>query len=95
MINKLPLIGWFFSLVANVSLSVPFWLFWTVFGLGRHYFYFVPATYFDIPFWHCVGLFLILGIFKGMLPELVHVTQTNSSGDKVTKESEKKTLKAA
>ena len=80
MINKLPFIGWLLSLTANTSLSIPFWFFWTWMGLGRTYFYFIPSTYFHIPFWHCVGLFIILGIFKSMIPTIVSVSQSNTNG---------------
>jgi len=80
LINKLPFIGWFLSFIANVSLSVPFWLFWTHWGLGRTYFYQLPSVYFYIPFWDCVGLFLVLGILRGLLPTIVSIHQSNSGG---------------
>ena len=86
MINKLPFIGWFFSILASTSLSVPFWFFWTYIGLGRVYFYQLPSVYFHIPFWHCVGLFIILGIFKGMFPTLVSVSQSNTNKPEEKKE---------
>jgi hypothetical protein len=85
LINKLPFIGWFLSFIANVSLAVPFWLFWTHWGLGRLYFYQLPPVYFYIPFWDCVGLFLILGIFKGMLPTVISIHQTNTNEKKAKK----------
>ncbi len=81
MINKLPFIGWFLSFVANVSLSVPFWLCWTVGGIGRDYFYFVPVRYQSIPFWKCVGIFIVLGILSGLIrqasPFVFSISQTN------------------
>lgn len=49
MINKLPIIGWFLSALASVSLAVPFW--------------------------NCVGLFIVVPIIKGTLvPKLVSVS---------------------
>ncbi len=51
-------------------------------GLGRHYFYFVPDVYFYIPFWHCVGLFVLVGILRGMVPTVVSVTQHNTNAKK-------------
>lgn len=79
MINKLPIIGWLFSIIGAVGVSVPFWLFWTVGGLGERYFYFLPPIYQSIPFWDCVGLSIVIAILKGTLtPSFVSVTQTNS-----------------
>lgn len=80
MINKLPIIGWLLSLVANISLSVPFWLIWTVCGIGSKYFYWIPETYQSIPFWNCVGLFMVIAILKSTLtPQFVHVSQSNTN----------------
>jgi len=80
MINKLPFIGWFLSFAANVSLSIPFWLCWTVFGIGQTYFDFIPLKYQSIPFWNCVGLFMVIGILKGTFAiSLVNITQNANS----------------
>ena len=86
MINKLPFIGWFFSFFGNVSLSVPFWLCWTVFGIGQRYFSFVPPVYQSISFWNCVGLFIVLSILRGLLPTVVSIQQTNTMNNKPPKE---------
>lgn len=78
MINSLPVIGWMLSFGANASMSVPFWLIWTAFGIGRRYFYWLPEIYQSIPFWNCVGLFIVIGILKTVLtPRLVSVSQSN------------------
>ena len=78
MINKLPIIGWILSFAASVSLSIPFWICWTACDLGRLYFDFLPEKYQAIPFWHCVGLFIVIGIIKGtFVPSLASVSQTN------------------
>lgn len=66
MINKLPIIGWLLSFVASVSLSIPFWICWTHYGIGAKYFYWLPEVYQHIPFWNCVGLFIVLSIIKGL-----------------------------
>lgn len=76
MLNAIPVIGWLFSFGAAVSLSVPFWFCWTFWGLGSSYFGFLPAQYQVIPFWHCVGLFTIVWILKGLAPTLVSNTNT-------------------
>ena len=77
MINKLPFIGWFFSSMAAVSLSIPLWICWTWGGIGRKYFYFVPEVFQSISFWNCVGLFIIIAILKGtLIPKLFSVSNS-------------------
>lgn len=78
MINAIPFIGWIFSFIFSISLAIPFWLCWTVFGLGSKYFYFVPQVYQHINFWPCVGLFMILSILKSILvPRFVSIDNSN------------------
>ena len=80
MINKLPFIGWFFSFVANVSMAIPFWICWTVCGIGPKYFYWLPEVYRSISFWDCVGLFICAGIIKGtFIPNFANVNQSNTN----------------
>lgn len=80
MINKIPFFGWFLSFVANVSLSIPFWLCWTVFEIGQKYFYFVPTVYQSIPFWSCVGLFVVISILKSVfVPTVAAITNNNNN----------------
>ena len=81
MINKLPIVGWFLSAVAAVSLAIPFWICWTVCNVGKVYFYFLPPVYQEIPFWSCVGLFITIAIIKGTLvPKLFSVSNTQKQG---------------
>ena len=82
MINKLPLIGWMLSIIANVSLSVPFWFFWTVCGIGAKFFYWLPTVYLHIGFWESVGVFICAGIVKEVVtPKFANVTQTNTNNE--------------
>ncbi len=75
--NAIPIIGWAMSLLFNTSLAVPFWAIWTHWGLGQKYFYFLPDIYLSIPFWHCVGLFIIISILKTVLiPTLSRTSQS-------------------
>lgn len=79
MINAIPVIGWALSLFFVASLSVPFWFIWTVCGIGATYAYFLPAVYLAPGFWHCVGVFIVVGILKAVfMPRLVVRTETNS-----------------
>jgi len=74
--NAIPVIGWTLSLLFNTSVAVPFWIIWTACRIGEKYFYFVPETYRVIPFWNCVGLFMVIGILKSVLiPQIVSVSQ--------------------
>ena len=99
MLNSIPVIGWFFSLMVAVGVSVPFWICWTVCGLGKYYFYFVPERYQVIPFWDCVGLFIIIGILgyvvKLLSPTIVTQSNTNNNDEKEKDESFTGQLKAA
>ena len=81
MLNKIPVIGWALTLAASVSLSVPFWICWSACGLGETYFAFLPVQWRSIPFWHCVGLFLIVGILKGMMMMPTLVSSSSSTED--------------
>ena len=78
--NAIPVIGWILSLIFTVSTSVPFWIAWTVCGIGDKYFYWLPEVYRVIPFWNCVGLFLCIGILKSVLtPTIASVSQSNDN----------------
>lgn len=78
--NAIPVIGWILSLIFTTSTSIPFWICWTACGLGARYFYWLPPVYHSIPFWHCVGLFMVVGILRrAFIPTLAStVTQTNN-----------------
>lgn len=85
MVNVVPIFGWFLSFIANVSLAVPFWICWTLCGVGSLYFTFLPPQWQSIPFWNCVGLFICVSIIKTVfVPKLASVSQ---SADHKTKTS--------
>lgn len=80
-VSSLPFIGWIIEAVVAVSMAVPFWFFWTLFDFGSIYFYWIPETYQSIPFWHCVGLFIVISILKSVLiPTLVNVSNKQKVG---------------
>jgi hypothetical protein len=64
MLNAIPVIGWFISALCAMSLAVPFWLIWTVFGIGNTFFYWLPPVYLQPGFWECVGVFIVVSIIK-------------------------------
>lgn len=63
-VNAIPVFGWVLSLLAYGSMAVPFWLCWTVFGIGTKYFSFLPTVWQTIPFWECVGVFTCVSIAR-------------------------------
>lgn len=79
MINMVPVIGWLISMCISISMSVPFWICWNACGIGAKYFYWLPEVYQQIPFWNCVGLFMVVSILKSILiPTLASVTNNNN-----------------
>lgn len=64
MINAIPVIGWLISAFFSISLAVPFWLIWTVWGYGRTYAYWLPDIYLTPGFWDTVAIFIATSIIK-------------------------------
>jgi len=58
------IVGVVVNLLIDVLVAVPFWLFWTVFGIGSKYFYVLPDTFHRIPLWHCIGIFMCIGTIR-------------------------------
>jgi hypothetical protein len=54
----------FLNIVMDMIIAIPFWLCWTVFGVGAKYFSFLPITYQNISLWYCMGIFVCLGLLK-------------------------------
>jgi hypothetical protein len=78
MLNVIPVIGWLMDLGFKISLAVPFWFIWTFCGLGRKYFFFLPPVYQSLPFWNCVGLFIVIPIaYIIIVPKIASVSQEN------------------
>jgi len=91
-LNNIPIFGWILSFIWNSSLSVPFWLCWTYFGVGEKYFYWLPPVYRSIPFGSCIALFIsisILGsLLQGFVPKIVFVSSSSNANMINKKESE-------
>jgi hypothetical protein len=82
VLNAIPVVGWFISAIVSISLAVPFWLIWTVFGIGETYAYWLPAVYQAPSFWACVGIFIVVGIIKTVfVPRLFWNSNTANSKD--------------
>lgn len=80
MLNAIPIIGWLLSFVFHTSMAIPFWIVWTCCGIGKTYFYWIPETYQSIPFWHIVGLFMVINILKTVLiPKFANLSSTSNT----------------
>lgn len=78
MLNAIPIFGWILDLMVKASLAVPFYFVWN--GLAPIYLPMLPERYLDLPFWHIVGIFIVVPILKLVfVPTFVHVTQTNKA----------------
>ena len=55
------------NILLDVLMAVPFWLFWTIFGIGDKYFYFLPVIYHNISLWHCISIFICLETIRWVL----------------------------
>jgi len=75
-LNMIPIVGWLMSTAFLGSASVPFWYVWTHCGLGVRYFYFLPEVFQSIPFWHVVGLFIIIWTLRSMIPQLATINNS-------------------
>ena len=65
MINAIPVLGWLISFVLSVCISIPFYFLWN--WLAPIYGYWLPRVYLEVPFWHCVGLFMLMPMVKTLL----------------------------
>jgi hypothetical protein len=81
MLNSIPVIGWILDLGFKISLAIPFWFIWTVLGIGRKYFSFLPEIYQAVPFWDCVGVFMVVPIlYKIFVPKIFSVSNQQKVG---------------
>ncbi len=57
--------GLFGTAIGGAILSIPLWWLWN--KLAPIYFYWLPKVYLAIPFWHVVGLVLLVVTLQGVL----------------------------
>jgi hypothetical protein len=57
--------GYFMGIFGAIFWSIPFYFLWN--ALAPTYAYWLPEIYQRLPFWHCMGLFLIVAILRGLL----------------------------
>ena len=82
MIYGIPLIGWILGIFVHTSMAVPFWFLWTVCGIGQVYFYWLPEIYHDLPFFHCIGLFVTISILKKIVSPILSSSSSSTGTDK-------------
>lgn len=74
MIFWIPVIGWLVGAFFAFFAAIPFYFLWN--ALAPTYCYWLPEVYLQIPFWHCVGLFILILILKFLLGiRLVNIEQ--------------------
>jgi len=57
--------GYFMGIFGAVIWSIPFYFLWN--ALAPTYAYGLPAVYLHIPFWHCMELFVLVALLRGLL----------------------------
>lgn len=50
------------TLIKNIFLAIPFYFLWNF--LAPIYLFDLPQAYKDVPFWHIVGIFLLISILR-------------------------------
>ena len=74
LLMAIPVIGWFLGIMISLFISIPFYFLWN--WLAPIYFYFLPQVYKELPFFNCIGLFILIPIvIKTISPFGTYVTQ--------------------
>lgn len=77
-LSAIPVIGWIFAPIISACLAIPFFVLWYYCEI-RKFFFFLPDVYLNISFMQCVGLFIIISIFKMLLfPRFYAAPKTNT-----------------
>lgn len=74
-LNMIPVVGWLIAAAVCFFVAIPVYLLWN--WLAPTYFYWLPAVYLDIPFWHTFGLLWLISSLRGLL--LPSISQTNTT----------------
>lgn len=53
---------WVMIVLFKAILSVPFWFIYSVCGIGKKFFYFLPEVYQEPGFWATFGLFMVISV---------------------------------
>lgn len=58
-------------ILCSIVLSIPYYFIWN--ALAPTYFSWLPAVYQHLPFWHCMGLFVLFAILRTLLLPSSHI----------------------
>ena len=79
MLNFIPVIGWLLSFVFAFCIAIPFTILWN--WLAPIYAYWLPELYQQLPFFHVVGLFMLMPMVKFLISP-VRISTTSTSNNK-------------
>ncbi len=65
--NRFPIVGWLLSFLLNLFLSIPFWFFWSVCGIGESFFSWLPEPFHSPGLLSVVGLFICIEIIRTVI----------------------------
>ena len=89
MLNNIPVLGWLLDFIFKASLSLPFWLIWSVCGIGKKFFPFLPEVYLNAGFWETVGVFIVIPNASSIfVPKFVAVSNKQEVKTEKPKEEE-------
>jgi hypothetical protein len=77
-LNVIPVVGWAIAAVICFFIAIPMFYLWN--WLAPIYFYWLPAVYLDLPFWHVFGLLWLLMSLRQLL--LPSVSANATTGEK-------------
>lgn len=64
-LNMIPVVGWLIAAVICFFVAIPVYLLWN--WLAPTYFYWLPAVYLSLPFWHVFGLLWLISSLRSLL----------------------------
>ena len=75
MIYLIPVLGWAIGLMFSIFIAIPFFILWN--WLAPTYLYWLPEAFHHLPYWHCVGLFMLASMIRfALYPRLISSNTT-------------------
>ena len=73
----LALVNALFKVAFSIVTAIPFWISWN--AIAPKYFYFLPGIYQKLPYWHVVGLLIIVWVvgeqIQQLTPKIISIKQ--------------------
>lgn len=76
VLNAIPILGWLIAAFICFFVAIPVWFLWN--WLAPLYFYWLPALYLTLPFWHVFGLLWLVTSIRGVLLPSTNVNNSNA-----------------